>query len=681
MTYPRAIASAFYSGANSEPGRVATQAVPAITVLACLLTLALLDSHCGATEFAAAAARFRDQAQPILQRYCYGCHGDGASEAGRAFDTFASDEALLADRQLWWAVLKNVRAGIMPPAGEERPNDAERRRLFEWIEFDALDIDPRNPDPGRVTLRRLNRTEYRNTIRDLTGVEFDTWDSFPADDTGYGFDNVGDVLSISPLLMEKYLQAAETITGAAVPDRVPRPKDTSQLTKYRRIFTAGPPPEEAEARDKYAREILASFARRAYRRPVDEPTIDRLADIAKSTYQAPNQTFEAGIIGAITAVLASPRFLFRVEAAVESPDDEFPLIDEHSLASRLSYFLWSTMPDDELIGLADRGELRANLPATVQRMIEDERSEEFVKNFAGQWLRSRDVERFETDLDFSHDLGRAMSRETEACFEYIMREDRGVLELIDGNYTFLNERLADHYGIEGVRGRQMRRVELPEDSPRGGVLTQATLLVVTSNPQRTSPVKRGLFILDNILGTPPPPAPPNVPRLEEAAAAIKDHKPTIREIQEQHRADPLCHSCHARMDPLGLALENFDELGRWREREHEEPIDPSGELLTGEKFKDVRGLKKILKNERRLDFYRCLAEKLLTYALGRGLDYHDEYTVDNIVEKLDQQDGKFSVLLTGVINSAPFQRQRRAENAAGTLRVPKLGLARLQSDD
>jgi hypothetical protein len=252
-----------------------------------------------------------------------------------------------------------------------------------------------------------------------------------------------------------------------------------------------------------------------------------------------------------------------------------------------------------------------------------------------------------------------MSRETEAYFQYIVREDRSVLELIDSNYTFLNERLADHYEIDGVEGVKVRRVELPADSPRGGVLTQATLLVVTSNPNRTSPVKRGLFILDNILGTPPPPPPQNVPPLENAAAAIPDHKPTVRELQEQHRKDPLCSSCHARMDPLGLALENFDLHGKWRDRERERPIDPSGELLTGEKFDDVRQLKTILKNQRRLDFYRCLTEKLLTYALGRGLEYHDEHTVDQIVEQLDREDGKFSVLLTGVINSAPFQRQRR----------------------
>jgi hypothetical protein len=392
------------------------------------------------------------------------------------------------------------------------------------------------------------------------------------------------------------------------------------------------------------------------------------------------------------------------------------------------------MPDEELIELADRGELRANLPGQVKRMLKDPRSDALAENFAGQWLRSRDVEHFEIDpidalgLDdewdalreqfwklrgnrdrrrdrdrqedaddakekspeerkrdeeaerlraefrrfrdlremFSGDLRQAMRRETEMYFEHIVREDRSVLELIDSNYAFLNEELAGHYGVPGVKGRQMRRVELPEGSPRGGVLTQGTLLVVTSNPTRTSPVKRGLYILDNILGTPAPPPPANVPPLEAAGAAITDHQPTVRELQEQHRRDPLCSSCHARMDPLGLALENFNAMGMWRETEHDRPIDASGTLLTGEQFSGIRDVKKIIMNERRLDFYRCITEKLLTYALGRGLEYYDEHTVDQVVEKLEQENGKFSALLMGVIESAPFQKQRRAEELAAT---------------
>jgi hypothetical protein len=519
---------------------------------------------------------------------------------------------------------------------------------------------------------------------------------------------------------------------------------------YTRFFPKGAPPENADERDVYAREVLAAFARRAYRRPVDDETVAKLATIAKTIYSAPPETFESGISRAMVAVLASPRFLFRTEGVADAAGDErFALIDEFALASRLSYFLWSSMPDDELMRLAENGELRKNLPAQIERMLKDSRSDELVENFAGQWLRARDVEHAEIDalsamgLDeewdelrrqfrrfrdgrgrgrgrrrgrdrdrereereadedlsdeerakreearrkeeeerdrvraefrrlseirdsFSYELRQTMRRETESYFEHIVREDRSVLELLDSNYTFLNERLAKHYGIEGVEGDEMRRVELPEGSPRGGLLTQGTLLVVTSNPTRTSPVKRGLYILDNILGTPPPPPPPDIPSLESAADAVKGHEPTVRELQEIHRRDPLCHSCHARMDPLGLALENFNALGVWREKEQERPIDASGTLLSGEDFAGIRDLKTILKEKHHRDFYRCLTEKLLTYALGRGLEYYDEHTVDQIVERLDASEGKFSTLVTGVIESAPSQRQRRTEKVAGT---------------
>lgn len=687
------------------------------------------------------ANQFRERVQPILETYCYSCHGNGASEGNRAFDEFKSDEELVNDVELWWAVLKNVRTRLMPPAGEEQLNDDERRQLFDWIKFAPLGIDPANLDPGRVTLRRLNRVEYRNTIRDLTGVDYNTMENFPADDTGYGFDTVGDALSMSPLLMEKYLAAAEQIVAEAVPGLPPdehseiEPERRERQGKqYARFFPKGPAPAEAAERDAYARECIATFAKRAYRRPADEPTLDQLVAIARHTYTQPNQSFEAGVATAYVAVLASPRFLFRVEG-VSDENERFPFVDEYALAARLSYFLWSTTPDDELMQLADAGQLRANLPAQVSRMLKHNRSEALVKNFAGQWLRSRDVEHtvidpiaalgMKSEFDrvrndfrrlrdgrrgrrrdrdepeqrddkaadeagqarqaeeqkrreqererisaefrrftairesFDGELRRAMRRETEMYFEHILREDRSLLELIDSSYTFLNARLAEHYDIAGVEGNEIRRVELPADSPRGGLLSQGTLLVVTSNPTRTSPVKRGLYILDNVLGTPAPPPPAAVPPLERSADAVKDHEPTVRELMELHSRDPLCHSCHARMDPLGLALENFNALGQWRETENGRPIDAAGTLLTGEEFDGFERLKQILTGPHRLDFYRCLAEKLLTYALGRGLEYYDEHTVDQIVDQLDREEGKFSALVLGIIESAPFQRQRR----------------------
>lgn len=697
-------------------------AIFSFATAAAALPIAIFAAPCLAEELPG-AAHFRERVQPVLEKYCYGCHGNGVNEGNRTLDTFASDDALLKDTGLWWAVMKNLRTGIMPPPGEDRPTPEELQRMLGWIEADVFAIDPANPDPGRVTLRRLNRVEYRNTIRDLMGVRYDTNDAFPADDTGYGFDNIGDVLSLTPLLMEKYLQAAQVIVDEALQKNSDR------------FFPDGPAPDDPNQREAYVRKVLTQFVRRAYRRPVDDATIDRLVAIAQQVYAQPNQTLEAAVGRAMTAVLASPRFLFRTEdPAAASADARFPQIDEYALASRLSYFLWSTMPDEELMELADRGKLRQNLPAQVARMLKSKHSDAFVKNFAGQWLRTRDVEnakiyalpamglqedyqkvlkelRAIKQLDendgpippppgpegdgsvvdeekareiarveklraehgrldklrnlFSDDLRRAMRRETEMYFEYVLREDRSLLELIDSNYTFLNEDLAKHYGIPGVTGKEMRRVELPADSPRGGLLTQGTLLVVTSNPNRTSPVKRGLYILDNIVGFPAPPPPPaSIPPLEAAAAAVTGRKPTIRELQELHRSDSLCQACHARMDPIGLALENFNAMGMWRDREHDQPIDASGKLLTGETFDGIRQLKSILKEQHRLDIYRCVTEKLLTYALGRGLEYYDEHTVDLIVQQLDRQEGKMSVLMMGIIQSAAFDKQRRPEKVA-----------------
>ena len=480
---------------------------------------------------------------------------------------------------------------------------------------------------------------------------------------------------------------------------------------YERFFSRDEPPAEANARREYARELLSAFAKRAYRRPAKDATLDKLVSLAEFTYDQPDKTFEAGIAQALTAILASPRFLFRLEAPIES-EDTFPLVDEYSIASRLSYFLWTTMPDAELFDLADKGKLRENLDVQVDRMLKDDRSDSFIRNFVGQWLRSRDVEHVSLDPlvalgygeeyeqlrdvfrrrfrrrgnkesdenpvseeewqqtrkrfgelrkirdKFDGSARRAMRQETEMLFEHIVREDRSVLDLLDADYTFLNEKLADLYDIPNVEGREMRKVSLPENSPRGGVLTQATMLTATSNPTRTSPVKRGLYILENILGTPAPPAPPDIPELEEAADQFGDREPPLREFLATHREADLCSSCHNRMDPLGIALENFNALGMWRETENEQPIDASGTLVTGEFFKDVRELKRVLVTERRADFYRCMTQKLMTYALGRGLEDIDEYTVDQIADELEKTDGRFSVLLKEVIKSVPFQRQR-----------------------
>lgn len=791
-----------------------------------LLTLAA-NGTAAPADPATAARNFHQGIAPLLQKYCYDCHADGVNKGRVAFDEFESDAEILRRRELWLAALKNVRAGIMPPfeEGAPRPEPAEIERLARWVKYDALALDPANPDPGRVTLRRLNRVEYRNTIRDLMGFDFNSEAEFPTDDSGNGFDNNGDVLTISPLLIEKYLAAAETIVDRAVPKvgkqveqrvatgrefrgagmsgdqltaknpakvsrtfsvdaadtyqiaievevggsfdfdparcnvicridgetrftqpvawserktlrhdyevewapgshvvsfeietlppapmvevapleygpnagrRAPTnvnvrigsvqvrgpmdPKHWKVPANHARFFPAGEAPPDAPGRERYAREILGRFATRAFRRPVDDPKLNQLVAIARDTYERAGQTFEQGVGRAMMAVLASPRFLFRIEEPVaHAAADTIAAVDDYSLATRLSYFLWSSMPDDELSELAANGGLRTQVRAQVERMLKDSKAQAFVRNFTGQWLQARDVEfvpinarvvmgpnaprNREGRVEFDGAMRKLMRAETEMYFEHVIHEDRSILELIDSDYAFLNARLATHYGVPDVTGDDLRLVKLPPGSPRGGVLTQGSVLTVTSNPTRTSLVKRGLFVLENILGTPPPPPPPDTPDLEEARKEFKGREPKMSEMLAAHRSKPMCNSCHVRMDPLGLALENFNALGAWRDTEVGEPIETAGRLISGETFADIRELKRVLARDRRMDIYRCLTEKMLTYALGRGIEFYDTETVDRIVARLEGEGGRMSALVMGVIESAPFQKQRLVASA------------------
>lgn len=755
---------------------------------------------------AAVMKTFNEQIEPILADYCYDCHGGGSDEGDFAMDDYDKLEDHLQDRELWFGVWESVRASLMPPAKKKKPGDAEKEKLLSWIERDVFKLDPENPDPGIVTVRRLNREEYRNTIQDLFGVNFDVTEAFPADDTGYGFDTIGDVLSISPLLMEKYIEAAATIVEKAVPPGGPQiptqwiglevfkdakndkhslnwmpfqnertlagkpwinhegeyemrvdfavkgsmeatshtatlavmvgdqtvaerklgwdnsdslnlkakvrlkkgreqeirfvvkpgeppqqgenslavqvqrmtfrgPLDGSVKEypwEFRNLFPEGPPPADPKERDGYRREVLKRVATRAFRRPVDDATVEKLVGLAKMMEEQPGKSFEQGIGHALTAILSSPRFLFRAEFQPEpnNPAKVVP-IDEFALASRLSYFLWTSCPDDELLRLASEGQLRKQLRAQVDRMLADKKSDRFIRNFVGQWLQARDVETvnidarrvleikdFEESLRiFNGQLRQSMRQETELFFGHILKENLPATELLTADFTFLNERLAQWYGVEGVKGNDMRKVVLPPDSKRGGLLTQATFLIVTSNPTRTSPVKRGLFVLENLLATPAPPAVPDVPPLE-ASQKGKNQDLPLREILKIHSEDALCASCHERMDPIGLALENFTAAGSWRDLYRGKPIDASGQLVTGETFKDAQELSKILAEKRFHDFHRALAEKLLTYSIGRGVEFYDAPSIDRIVKHMESHGSTLRELLYGIIESAPFQKRR-----------------------
>jgi mono/diheme cytochrome c family protein len=752
----------------------------------------------------AATAEFESRIKPLLEHYCFDCHGDGSRKGEISLDDPEKGAHKLDNHGLWLQVWKNLRTDLMPPAKKDQPTADERAELIAWIERKVFGLDPANPDPGRVTLRRLNRVEYGHSIEDILGVKFNVNDAFPPDDTGYGFDTIGDVLSISPLLMEKYLAVAERIMAQAIPleadraqamnidpgqmrnekngsrsarfmragsahragivwdaktagrhrlaisyqvvtqsggkdanaiwrvliddrelasrpisfensrtqsfelelspvlEKGPRrlefemvpgkgatsanvplavkvlsvvmtgPADAMAWDSYpesvRRIIDGGPPPKEAAEREQYARKILRRLATRAYRQPVEEETLDRLIALAKVKWEAEGQ-FVAGIRFALTAVLSSPDFLLRGELPGKGEGEVRAVpLDEYALATRLSYFLWSSAPDQALLDEAGAGKLRTNLRANVDRMLADPKAERFMRNFVGQWLQIRELDGriFDTPLLLGiKDGNRArqifnlytrqdMMRETQLFFAHILEENRLAVELITADYAFLNDRLATFYGVAGIQGKEFRKVSLEGNSRQGGLLTQGSFLLTTSNPDRTSPVKRGLYVLDNLLGVPPPPPPPNIPALEDARETLgKDA--TVEELMEHHRSQPLCHSCHARLDPIGLALERYNALGQWREGEK---LETSGALVTGEKFVGVGGLREVLAGPRRVDFHRCFTEKLLTYAVGRGVEYYDAPAVDGIIKQAETAGGGLREFLYGVVESVPFQMKR-----------------------
>ncbi len=743
-------------------------------------------------------AEFKRDIYPLMKDVCFGCHGNKRAKAELNLEAFGANPDFFKDGRVWERVSEMLRHREMPPENKKQPTEDQRILLTEFIDTELAKFDCSNPDvpvnPGRVTLRRLNRNEYNNTIRDLFGVDYQPAADFPNDEVGYGYDNIGDVLSMSPILMEKYLRAAEEITAQAIRTDIPPypPEDAIRTKRWgtrsddgavriendnlwglfregsidirypfrtdgeyllqidayatlagpelpklqvtldgkpvktfevktteekrhnfivklkpgkgnhrisiaymnnyvnndspdpalrgdRNLFVRGTKmigpldapqpkipeshrrvivrqPNVTETRD-VARESLTQFVEKAFRRPVSEQEINRLLTFVDMAL-ADGGSFEQGMQLAVQAVLVSPHFLFRWELDTRPSGDE-PIreLTDWELASRLSYFIWSSMPDDELRRLAKRGELSKPdvMQAQIRRMIADPKSNALIENFAGQWLQIRNLNGVTPDPDsfpaFDDSLRQAMKRETEMFFGALMREDRSVLELIDSDFTFLNERLAKHYGLDGVKGKEFQRVSLAKGSGRGGILTHASILTITSNPTRTSPVMRGKWILEQILGTPPPPPPPDVEELEENEEAITSG--SLRERLEKHREKTECATCHSKMDPLGFALENFDGIGAWRDVDGKFPIDPSGELPTGEAINGPDGLKKVLKS--RETFIRTLSENLLTFALGRGLEYFDKCAVDEICRQLKASEYRFSALIGGVVNSKPFR--------------------------
>ncbi|MFM7073979.1 MAG: DUF1592 domain-containing protein [Planctomycetota bacterium] len=822
-------------------------------------------------------APFAERTRPLLAKHCFACHSDKKTEGDINLSQYGDNAAIAADRATWEAVLAAIESGAMPPPNRPRLSDEERQSLVRHLErvLFQLDCDDATTlDPGRVTIRRLNRVEYNNTVRDLLGIEFRPAEDFPSDDVGHGFDNIGDVLTISPLLIEKYLAAAERIAAAAMasaespkpfkqarrgndlktsgsarpslfgihniagPGAVTAEFETGRAGDYRikvraaspkaggpaprmelhvngakvaeftvtatagqpRFYehrlklpagpqrfaahyadakdpaaspapaspapappapaspapappaitpsptatpaatpapatpspttptpanatpanpatpaspassassAAAPPPlsigvfelegpldaesssgtdstarirlrlvlpEGGRSSREAARDTLAPFVRRAFRRSPRPGEVEAFADLAQRVVDR-GANFSKAIEVAIAAVLVSPHFLFRVEreelaespakapsspAASDTPPARRTLGD-FELASRLSYFLWSSMPDERLLRLAEEGQLQREqiLVAEAQRLLADPRSRALAENFASQWLNLRGLDDVAPDPKrfprFNAALRTDMRRETELLFDTVVRENRSLLELIDADFTFVNQRLAAHYGLPAVKGDEFQRVSL-RGTPRAGVLTHASVLTLTSNPTRTSPVKRGKWIMENILGTPPPEPPANVPELSATQAAQPDA--SLRQALEIHRRDPNCAVCHQQMDILGFGFENFDAVGRWRDRDGEHAVDSAGVLPDGAKFSGPAELVAILK-EKKSEYIKTLSERMLTYALGRGLTPADRCVIDEIRRRVANDGYRATVLVEAIVRSEPFRMRKR----------------------
>jgi hypothetical protein len=731
---------------------------------------------------------------------------------GLDLSVYHSEAEAMKDRDVWERIETRVRNGEMPPKGRPVPSAGDVAKVTAWIDAAMARLDKNmKPDPGRVTARRLNRAEYTNTIRDLLAVNFRATDVFPPDDSGYGFDNIGDVLSLSPVLMEKYLAAAEKIAKRAIHADPPRkpvmnrvqaepfgrgenrieqgkfefpveadydirtniqgrkadmfhpvqlvlevdgkdyktftisasnrngrgfdtrvhlpegdhivsgklvllPFDDQAQTAYNKLkettlkqlsegtpdqkkqaalldFSRDPasddprqrgmhveyfeirgpfdeqksPPPASHAKifvcgtkdDACAHQIVENLARHAYRRPVTAEEVDRLAGFVKLAQQH-GDSFEQGVRLALEAILVSPDFLYRIEhdRAPDNPKEQHKISD-YELASRLSYFLWNSMPDDDLLAAAAQGTLHQPevLNAEVARMLHDSKAVAMVDNFAGQWLQLRNLDLVKPDPDkfpeFDEELRTSMQQETRLFFKNVIDEDRSVLDFLNAKYTFVNERLAKFYGVDGVSGNTFRKVDLT-GTPRGGLLTQGSVLTVSSYPNRTSVVIRGKWVLENLLNAPPPPPPPDVPSLDEKSLGVTA---SLRQQMETHRANAVCASCHMKMDPLGFGLENFNAIGKYRTSDGKFPIDSSGKLPDGRSFQSAVELENLVAAKPQA-FAECVAEKMLTYALGRGLESYDRPIVHKIVNRLAAGDYRFSVLIREIVNSLPFQMRR-----------------------
>jgi hypothetical protein len=605
----------------------------------------------------------------FLQTHCLRCHKGDRAKGKLDLTQFQSAQSMRSDPNRWNKIISRVSAGEMPPVGSELPKQEERERFVLQARETLLSLCCEGgPRPGPAPLRRLNRTEYGATIRDLLRIEINLGQTLPDDGAGgEGFDNAAETLFLSPLHLEKYVEAAKEALDYAVKNPRSRAALLSGKGAEERRFGFGrrdmPPEPDPPAAPETARAILDRFVPRAFRRPAREGEIEKYFALFEAAQQK-GEPFEPALLLALRGMLVSPHFLFRLEDV--NATSEPRLVGSHELASRLSYFLWASMPDDELMRLAAEDKL--NEPETLRqqvgRMLKDRKTRESVESFVEQWLGTRELGRNvkpDPKLNrYTNELEWALKQEPVLFVQYVLAENRSLLELLDADYAFLDSKLARHYGIRAENlKQQLTKVDLPADSHRGGLLGMAGVLTVSSLPHRTSPVLRGIWVREVLLGSPPPSPPPNVPPLDEKQAAASLQ--SIRELLEQHRASATCAACHDFIDPIGFGLENYDLLGRWRSEEGGRPVDAKGKLPDGTEFDGPQELKQVLLG-RKDKFVRHLTTKMLGFALGRGLTIEDQCTVNEIATKVKEGEYRSHVLMAEIVCSVPF-RYRASESS------------------
>lgn len=593
----------------------------------------------------------------ILFSYCYDCHGDGIRKGGLELDIYDDIAHMRQHRDVWKSVRQQIEQKIMPPIDKDQPTDAERAEMIAWIDAAIFPIDRDNPDPGKITLRRLNQSEYHNTVFDLLGVRVDAANELPPDDSGYGFDNISDVLSLAPSHLKKFHSLAVKSLEQLVPHEG---ESEAEPWQWEKLFVERLP---GEAEMDYARRCIEHFGSRAFRRALTDDESVRLLELFE-TARPSLATTEHALATTYEAVLISPHFLFREIPLLDTLDgsDERTLVPELVLASRLSYFIWGSMPDPQLLDLAERGQLRKNLDSEITRMLaHNDTAERFRANFLSQWLQTRDFKITEPNKRRYRGFNRVQwlaDRETEYFLEHLVRHDRPLTDLLNADYSFMNRRLAKFYGLPHEHlGKKFERYSFTPEMRRRGILTHMSVLTITSNPTRTSPVKRGQWVLENLLDTPPPPAPPNVPSLDANKHAHRDL--SVRERLEMHRENPSCASCHKLMDGIGFAMENYDGVGRWREMDGKHKVDARGELGTGETFDGTMEMLGVIEDSQRQLFIDCISSKMLTFALGRGLDYYDEPAIEQISHDAEQGGLTVSAYVRAIVDSVPFQYYKK----------------------